>query len=103
MLDNRTVDRELVPALTRALFLQRLERVGRGRGFGYEGLQDGVDDGIVPGGGGFVLVACGGREGGGAGGGGDLREAGGGDGLGLLRGGLAWGVCWMGLWLWDWR
>ena len=66
-------------------------------GFGDEGLQDGVDDGVVPGGGAVVLVGCCGGEGGGAGVCGDLGEAGCVDGLwvwllviGVLFGG------WMG-------
>ena len=45
-------------------------------GFGDEGLQDAVDDGVVPGGGAVVLVGCCGGEGGGAGVCGDLGEAG---------------------------
>jgi hypothetical protein len=89
MLDYRTVDRELVSSLIGVLFL-RFEAVGRGRGFGYEGLQDAVDYGVVPGCGAFVLVACGGCEGGVAGGGGYLGEAGGGDGLVLIR--VSWVV-----------
>jgi hypothetical protein len=50
-------------------------------GFGDEGLQDAVDDGVVPGGGAVVLVGCCGGEGGGAGVCGDLGEAGCVDGL----------------------
>ena len=52
--------------------------------FGDEGLQDCVDDGVVPGGGAVVLVGCCGGEGGGAGVCGDLGEAGGVDGLWVL-------------------
>ena len=50
--------------------------LGEGRGFGYEGLQDGIDDGGVPGGGAVVVVGRCGREGGRAGFGGDVGEAG---------------------------
>ena len=50
-------------------------------GFGDEGLQDAVDDGVVPGGGAVVLVGCCGGEGGGADVCGDLGEAGCVDGL----------------------
>jgi hypothetical protein len=89
VLNNRAVDRELVPALAGVFFL-RFKAVGRGRGFGYEGLQDAVDYCVVPGCGAFVLVACGGCEGGVAGVGGYLGEAGGGDGLVLIR--VSWVV-----------
>lgn len=50
-------------------------------GFGDEGLQDAVDDGVVPGGGAVVLVGCCGGESRGAGVCGDLGEAGCVDGL----------------------
>lgn len=63
VLNNRAVDRELVPALALVCF----ERSGRGRGFGYQGLQDRVDYAVVPGCGLGVLVGCCGGEGGGAG------------------------------------
>jgi hypothetical protein len=67
VLNNGAVDRELVSPLAGVLFLLRFEAVGRGRGFGDEGLQDAVDYRVVPGRGAVVLVACGGREGGVAG------------------------------------
>jgi hypothetical protein len=72
VLNNRAVDRELVPAVFFGIV-----GVGFGGSFGYEGCEDRVDDGIVPGRGAFVVVRSCGAEGGGAGGVGDLSEAGG--------------------------
>lgn len=76
VLNNRAVDGELVPA-SAGLFLS----VFGGCGLRDEGLQDFLDDAVVPRRCLVVSVACGRRESGGASVGSDLREAGGGDGL----------------------
>ena len=54
VLDDCAVDGEFI-----AVAVGRV-RVAGGRGFGDEGLQDGVDDGVVPACGAVVLVGCGG-------------------------------------------
>jgi hypothetical protein len=75
VLNNSTIDGELVAATIcgSAVFGVLLRLVGGG-GFGDEGLEDRVDDGVVPGT--VVVVGCCGAEGGGAGVCGDLGEAG---------------------------
>lgn len=81
MLNDRAVHSELVAAAIcccgggGAVFGVLLRFVGGG-GFGDEGLEDRVDDGVVPGCGAVVVVGCCGAEGGGAGVCGDLGEAG---------------------------
>lgn len=77
VLDDGAVDGELVAAAVDG----GVRGLVRGGGFRDEGLQDGVDDGVVPGGGAVVLVGGCGREGGGAGVCGDLGEASGVEGL----------------------
>jgi hypothetical protein len=78
VLNNRAVHSELVAAAIcggGAVFWVLL-RLVRGGGFGDDGLEDRVDDGVVPGCGAVVVVGCCGAEGGGAGVCGDLGEAG---------------------------